>query len=170
MHRIELELSDAVFARWKSFLGGEAAGRLTEARLLGDWAVLALLANLDRYLKDGGPPARPEPTREEAAEADAASARKKLTKQQKRVLPMFNENDRVTLEEISRVLGLMPADGQILLTGWLAEGFLASGPLEERGQTYILSPVWLKRNLAANRPSLNVPRTLEDLADKKRWS
>ncbi|MBI4798016.1 MAG: hypothetical protein HY794_04640 [Desulfarculus sp.] len=49
-----------------------------------------------------------------------------------------------------------PAARQV--DAWLAEGFLEPGP-ERGGQpTYVLGRERVMRNLAANRPSLYVPR------------
>lgn len=157
MPPIELEVSPAVEAAWRRFLVSTPAARLQEAGVLGDWVVLGFLANVERFLEQGSPDtALPAP--EDPLSREAAQARRRLPKNQRRVLPMFNENDRVSAAEISRVLGLMPAEGLELVKQWLDEGFLAPGPERDGGPTYVLSPTWLEYNLAANRPSLNVPR------------
>lgn len=157
MPRIELELSEEIYAQWQAFMHTQPAGRLVEAGLLGDWMCLGFIAEAPRYIKEGIP--RPKaPTEKEEKETAAAMARRRLTKPQKRVLPMFDQNDQITIPEIARMLGL-PADQTInLVQGWQAEGFLAAGPLRDGEQTYVLSPTWNEYNLMANRPSLNAPR------------
>jgi hypothetical protein len=157
MPRIELELSDKVYELWQGFMRTEPAGRLVEAGLLGDWVALGFMGEVNRYIAEGVP--RPQAQSEaDELSAQAAVARRKLAKPQKRVLPMFNENEQITLEEISRVLGMDPADGRRLVEGWLAEGFLATGPGREGREAFVLGQAWRRHNLAANRPSLNAPR------------
>ncbi|MFH1059742.1 MAG: hypothetical protein V1797_13840 [Pseudomonadota bacterium] len=157
MPPIALEVSPAVQAAWQQFLVSTPAARLKEAGVLGDWVILGFLSNVERFLEQGNPDVTLTAP-EDPISREAAQARRKLPKNQRRVLPMFNENDRVTVAEISRVLGLTPADGQALVRQWLAEGFLAPGPERDGQPTLVLSPTWLEYNLAANRPSLNVPR------------
>jgi hypothetical protein len=157
MPRIELELSEEIYAQWRAFMHTQPAGRLVEAGLLGDWMCLGFIAEAPRYIKEGIP--RPKaPTEKEEKETAAAMARRRLTKPQKRVLPMFDQNDQITIPEISRMLGLLPEETAHLVQGWQAEGFLAAGPLRDGEQTYVLSPTWNEYNLMANRPSLNAPR------------
>jgi len=121
---------------------------------------LAFMANVDRYLKEGPPPPAGEPSREQLRDQEHTSARRRLSKQQKRVLPMFNEHDSITAAEAARVLGLPTEQGPPLLESWVAEGFLVPAVPDQRGVTYTLAPDWQERNLAANRPSLNAPRVL----------
>lgn len=71
---------------------------------------------------------------------------------------MFNENDQVTASEVSRLLGVMPDQGQALIEQWIVEGFLAPGSERDGEKTYVLGKAWMTHNLAANRPSLNVLR------------
>ncbi len=157
MPRIELELSDEVYAQWRAFMHTQPAGRLVEAGLLGDWMCLAFIAEVPRYIKEGIP--RPKaPTEKEEQEMVAAMARRRLTKPQKRVLPMFDQNDQITVSEISRTLALSQEEAARLVQGWQAEGFLTAGPMRDDEQTYVLSPTWNEYNLMANRPSLNAPR------------
>ncbi len=160
MPRIELELSPRVWSHWQSFLASQQGARLKEAGVLGDWALLALMANVDRYLKEGPPPAIGEPSKEQLRDQEHSSARRKLSGQQKRVLPMFNENESITAAEAARVLGLPMEQGPALMESWVAEGFLVPAGADQRGSTYTLAPDWQERNLAANRPSLNAPRVL----------
>jgi hypothetical protein len=157
MPLIELELSQEVYEMWRSFLGTTPAGRLREVGKLGDWVALGFMTNVERFLKEGGP-GRPAQDREQIKQQEDASARKRLTKAQKRVLPMFNENECLTLGEIARVLGLAPADAEAQVRAWLGESFLAAGPARQGEPTYTPSKEWQLRNLAANRPSLNTPR------------
>lgn len=170
---IELELSDRVYKRWRKFLGSEPAGRLKEAGLLGDWVALGFMANVERFLKEGGPPSDPEDEELKRKEQEAAQARRSLSKPQKRVLPMFNENDQITMPEISRVLGVSLKQAQPLVQQWLDEGFLAPASQREGQATFTLGKQWIQFNLVANRPSLNVPRVphlmspLEDLGKGK---
>lgn len=157
MPKIELDLSPEVFDRWQSFLISEPAGRLKEAGQLGDWVALGFMSHVERYLKKGTPLSREETLRREK-EREAATARKRLSKPQKRVLPMFNENDQVTASEVSRLLGVMPREGEDLVRQWVAEGFLAPGEGRDGEPTFSLGKAWVAHNLAANRPSLNVLR------------
>lgn len=158
MPRIELELSPEVHEAWRRFLASTPAAKLREAGVLGDWVAVGFMAHVERYLEQGRPDGAAAQEDPDPASREAAQARRKLPKALRRVLPMFNENDRVTLEEISRVLGIMPAEGQTQVAAWLDEGFLEPGP-ERGGQpTFVLGRAWVMRNLAANRPSLNVPR------------
>lgn len=162
---IELNLSDEVYVRWREFLGSQQGARLLEAGLLGDWAVQGFMNKVNDYLKQGGPPgAEDEQSRRQRLEAEA---RRKLTKPQKRVLPMFDENENVTLAEISRVLGILPGDGAALVEQWVAEEFLSPAPERDGSPTFILSRGWQERNLAANRPSLHAPRRLHFAAKSK---
>lgn len=157
MARIELELSDEVYAQWRAFMQTQPAGRLVEAGLLGDWMCLAFIAEVPRYIKEGIP--RPQaPTKKEEQEMAAAMARRRLSKPQKRVLPMFDQNDQITVPEIARVLALSQEETALMVQGWQAEGFLAAGSLRGGEQTYVLSQTWNEYNLMANRPSLNAPR------------
>jgi len=157
MARIELELSDDVYAQWRAFMHTQPAGRLVEAGLLGDWMCLGFMAEVPRYLKEGIP--RPQaPTEKEEREKAAAMARRRLTKPQKRVLPMFDQNDQITQAEIARTLAMPMEDAARMVEGWQAEGFLAAGPPRGDEQTYVLSQTWNEFNLMANRPSLNAPR------------
>jgi hypothetical protein len=77
---------------------------------------------------------------------------------QKRVLPMFNENENQTLGEIKRLLGLDQEQADNLLNQWLEIEFLGPGPMRDGEETYVLTRKWMERNLTANRPSLNAPR------------
>lgn len=154
---IELEVSQEVYDLWRNFMGTTPAGRLREVGKLGDWVALGFMTNVERFLKEGGP-GRPAHSQEQIKQAEDASARKRLTKAQKRVLPMFNENECLTLGEIARVLGLTPAEAEAQVRAWVAEDFLAAGPDRQGEGTYLPSRAWLLRNLAANRPSLNTPR------------
>jgi hypothetical protein len=157
MARIELELSDDVYAQWRAFMHTQSAGRLVEAGLLGDWMCLAFIAEVPRYIKEGIPRAQ-APTEKEEQEMAAAMARRRLSKPQKRVLPMFDMNDQITVPEIARTLGLSEEEAARMVEGWQAEGFLAAGPTRAEAQTYVLSQTWNEYNLMANRPSLNAPR------------
>ncbi len=157
MPKIELELSAEVHELWRRFLGTTQAGRLVEVGLLGDWVAMGFMANVDRFLKAGAPDL-PAPDDQTVRQQEAAQARRGLSKAQKRVLPAFNENETVTAAEVARVLGLELAAGQALVRDWLEEGFLAAGPARGEEPAYVLSQDWQNRNLAANRPSLNVPR------------
>ncbi|MCB2186500.1 MAG: hypothetical protein KQJ78_08790 [Deltaproteobacteria bacterium] len=159
MPRIEFEVSDQVYRIWQAFGQSQQAERMREAGVTGDWAVLGLMHNVERYLKEGGP-RPPEADQETENEKEAAQARRRLTKSQKRILPMFNENDRITLPEMSRVLGLTPEQGAEQLQQWVDQKFLAAMGERDGETVYGLSPIWLKYNLAANRPSLNAPRIL----------
>jgi hypothetical protein len=157
MPRIELELSEKVYELWQGFMRTEPAGRLVENGLLGDWVALGFMGEVNRYIAEGVP--RPQAQSEaDELSAQAAVARRKLTKAQKRVLPMFNENEQITAGEIGRVLGATGEEGRRLLEGWLAEGFLASGPGRDGEEAFTLGEAWRRHNLAANRPSLNAPR------------
>lgn len=154
---IELELSQEVYELWRSFLNTTPAGRLREMGNLGDWVALGFMANLERFLKEGGP-GRPTQSREQIKEQEDALARKRLTRAQKRVLPMFNENECLTVGEIARVLGLAVAEAEAQVRSWVEDGFLVQGSARQGEATYVPSNAWLLRNLAANRPSLNTPR------------
>jgi hypothetical protein len=167
MPRIELELSDEVYAKWRAFLRTEPAGRLIEAGWLGDWTALGFMAEVHRYLEQGAP--GPKPTEEEQRDLDAVLDRRSLTKPQRRVLPMFNENDSVTLAEMARLLCQDPGVTAGLVAGWLAQGFMAQGPERDGEAAFVLGPKWRKHNLAANRPSLNAPRApfMQGLRAKK---
>jgi hypothetical protein len=157
MPTIQLEVSPQVAAKWQQFTGTMRAGRLIENGLLGDWTLLAFMAEVDRYLNDGLP--GQAELESEMRDKEAAKARSKLTKLQKRVLPMFNENESQTTAEISRVLGLTEEDGAKLVADWIEQCFLAPGPERDGQATYIMSPDWQTMNATANRPSLNTPRT-----------
>ncbi len=154
---IQLEVSPKTALLWEQFMDTMKAGRLKENGLLGDWTLLAFMAEVDRYLQDGLP--GQAELEQEMRDRQAATARRRLTKQQKRVLPMYNENESQTTDEISRVLGLMPQEGADLVAQWLEQGFLAPGPERDGKITYVLSPNWQQLNATANRPSLNTPRT-----------
>ncbi len=157
MPRIELELSEEVFAQWRAFMRTQPAGRLVEAGLLGDWVCLGFMAEAPRYIKEGIPRPKAASAKEER-EMAAAMARRRLSKPQKRVLPMFNENDQITVAEIARMLGQPQEETARMVQGWQAEGFLAAGPMRGDEQTYVLGQSWREYNLTANRPSLNAPR------------
>ena len=163
---MELNLSDEVYIRWQEFLSSQQGDRLVEAGLLGDWMALGFMNKVNDYLKQGGPPG--VETEEERRQRLEAEARRKLTKLQKRVLPMFDENETVTLPEICRVLGILPDDGQALVQDWLDHDFLsrASQPRDD-APTFVLSRSWQERNLAANRPSLHAPRRLHFASKSK---
>ncbi|MBU4563516.1 MAG: hypothetical protein KMY53_13380 [Desulfarculus sp.] len=163
---IELNLSEEVYRRWREFLGSQQGDRLVEAGLLGDWVALGFMNKVNDYLKLGGPPG--VETEEERRQRLEAEARRKLTKLQKRVLPMFDENETVTLPEVCRVLGILSEDGQTLTQEWLDQDFLshASKPRDD-SPTFVLSRSWQERNLAANRPSLHAPRRLHFAAKSK---
>ena len=163
---IELNLSDEVHRRWREFLSSQQADRLREAGLLGDWVALGFMNKVNDYLKQGGPPG--VETEEERRQRLEAEARRKLTKLQKRVLPMFDENETVTLPEICRVLGILPDDGQALVQDWLDHDFLSRAPKpRDDAPTFVLSRSWQERNLAANRPSLHAPRRLHFASKSK---
>jgi len=135
----------------------QSAGRLVEAGLLGDWMCMGFIVEVPRYIKEGIP--RPKaPTKKEEQEIAAAMARRRLSKPQKRVLPMFDQNDKITVPEIARTLALSLEEAARLVQGWQAEGFLAAGSVRDDEQTYVLSQTWNEYNLMANRPSLNAPR------------
>ena len=157
MPQVTLELSPQVHEAWRQFLTTTPAAKLIEAGVLGDWVAVGFMANVERFLEQGQPDG-PQSQDQDPVSREASQARRKLPKAQRRVLPMFNENDQITLEEISRVLGVTPAEGQTQLESWLAEGFLAPGPGRDGRPAYVLGQRWRERNLAANRPSLNVPR------------
>ena len=150
MPMIELELSQEVHAKWRQFLRTQPAGRLTEAGLLGDWVALAFMAQVESFLKNGLPRAA-EDQELQKKEQQAVEARKRLSKPQKRVLNMFNENENQTAGEISRLLGISADEGRALTQQWVEEGFLAPGPIRGGEPAYMLSPKWQKHNLAANR-------------------
>ena len=154
---IQLEVSPRTALLWERFLDTMKAGRLKENGLLGDWTLLAFMAEVDRYLANGLP-GQAELERE-MRDKEAATARRRLSKLQKRVLPMYNENESQTTDEIARVLGMTPEEGVKLVAQWLAEGFMAEGVERCGRQTYVLGPNWQKMNATANRPSLNTPRT-----------
>ncbi|MCB2228103.1 MAG: hypothetical protein KQH53_15590 [Desulfarculaceae bacterium] len=155
---IELNVSDQVYLRWLDFRASQQAARLEEAGVLGDWVLAGFMNQANDYLKSGGPlGAEDADSRRERLEA---KARNQLSKPQKRVLPMFDENETVTLAEISRVLGIMPEDGAALTEQWVAEDFLAPAPERDASPTFTLARSWRERNLAANRPSLHAPRRL----------
>jgi hypothetical protein len=158
MPRIELELSPEVYQAWRQFMISTPAAKLMEAGVLGDWVAVGFMAHVERYLEQGRPDGASVREDPDPASREAAQARRKLPKAQRRVLPMFNENDRITLAEISRVLGINPEDGAAQVAAWLAEGFLEPGPEQGDQKAYVLGRQWQMRNLAANRPSLNVPR------------
>lgn len=158
MPRIEIEISDKVMALWREFEGTMQADGLRESGLLGDWLVQGFLANLHIYIAEGGPHAAE--SRKRRTDRKDAEARRNLPKEQRRVLPMFNENDRVTVAEISRVLGVPEEQGRTLVDGWIAQGFLTNAGLRDGQNSYTLAEDWQVRNLAANRPSLNAPRSV----------
>lgn len=163
MPKIELNLSARVSAQWENFLDTKQAGMLVEAGLLGDWVAQAFMSEVDHYLKEGLPQG-PGLSAQEREDREFSLARKNLSKPQKRVLPMYNENDNQTAEEICRLLGLGDEEGEELIGSWVDQGFLALGALRDGQQTYVLSQVWQEINLRANRPSLNTPRA-EHLPD-----
>lgn len=158
MPRIEIEVSEKVYEQWREFSQTMQASSLTESGLLGDWVVRGFLNNLHTYLKEGGPVE--QETQSRRKDRLDNEARKKLRKQQKRVLPMFNENDRITVPEISRVLGLSADEGLELVAQWVDNDFLAPAPPRDGEEAYTLSEDWHKRNLSANRPSLNAHRSV----------
>jgi hypothetical protein len=119
--------------------------------------VLGFMANVERFLKAGAPD-MPAADEETVRQREDAEARKQLAKVQKRVLPLFNENETVTAAEVARVLGWDLVRGQAQVETWVQEGFLVLAPPRGQEQAYTLSRQWQARNLAANRPSLNVPR------------
>lgn len=154
---IKLEVNNKVFRRWNRFLRSQDAGRLMEADLLDEWVIRGFMANVSRFLKQGGPDkADPDMVRE--LENQAAHARKALTRHQKRILPMFNENDQITEKEAVRLMGMEEHVVKELISQWLKDGFLAPGPGRDGEPTYILGQTWQKHQLTANRPSLNVLR------------
>ena len=156
MPEIVLSLSPEVHAQWLRFLQSRQGGQLREAGLLGDWTALGLMSNVDKYMEEGGP--RPPETEDEERNRKHTDARRKLSKPQKRILPMFNENDVVTSLEVSRVLGMAPEDGARQVAEWLGNGFLVEAGERDGQATYTLNRGWQEINLSANRPSLNVPR------------
>ncbi len=158
MPRIEIQISDKVHEQWREFSQTMQASSLIESGLLGDWMVQGFLNNLHTYLKEGGPVAQETKTRRKDRLDN--EARRKLLKQQKRVLPMFNENDRITIPEISRVLGLDQEQGEALVRQWIAEEFLTPSSPRDGEEAFTLSEDWHKRNLSANRPSLNAHRSV----------
>jgi len=162
---IEINVSDQVYLRWLEFLTSQQADRLNEAGVLGDWALVGFLNNVNDYIKQGGPPGVEDT--EARRQRLEAQARKALSKPQKRILPMFDENDTVTLAEMSRVLGILPEDGAALAQQWVADDFLSPAPERDGSPTYILSQAWRERNLAANRPSLHAPRRLHFAKNSK---
>lgn len=157
MITIQLKVSEGVADRWQRFLEGSQGLRLVDAGVLGDWVLTAFMLQVDEYLEHGLPQERQAPPPEEP---DDGCTRRKLTKMQKRVLPMYNENDNQTQEEIARVLGIDPSQAGELIQDWLEEGFLTLGPLRDGQQSYLLGLAWQRHNLTANRPSLNTPRIL----------
>lgn len=170
MPMIELELSPEVYSEWRRFLASEPAGRLIEASQLGDWVATGFMSHVEQYLEKGTPLSREE-TLLRKKERQAATARKALTKQQKRILPIYNENDQLTEEEISRILGLMPEEGHAVVDQWVLDGFLDHGSGRDGEEAYVLGQAWITHNLTANRPSLNVLRVPHlmrpiDLLDK----
>jgi len=160
--RIELEVSEQVYRLWQAFLRSQQAARLLEAGVLGDWVAVGFMAHVDEYIKAGGP-SLPEMDERKRLEEEAAAARRRLTKAQKRVLPMFNENDTVIPSEVARVLGMMPEEGKKLVEQWVEEDFLAPAGERDGEPAYTLSKKWQEYNLVANRPSLNAPRVLFSL-------
>jgi hypothetical protein len=157
MPTVELELSVDVYRRWLVFQGTTPAASLRETGLLGDWVALGFMANVERFLKAGAPD-MPAFDEESVRQTEDAAARKRLAKAQKRILPVFNENETITASEAARVLGWDLAQGQAQMAAWLDEGFLANAGERGGEAAYTLSRDWQARNLAANRPSLNVPR------------
>ena len=157
MPTIELNVSPQVARKWRRFLGTQSAGRLIEADLLGDWTLTAFMAEVERYLKEGLPQGQEKESRQ-VRESQASQARRRLSKNQKRILNMFNENENQTIAEISRTLAIDSQEVEQLIEQWVAGSFLAPGPVRDGQATYVLSPDWQKHNLAANRPSLNAPR------------
>ena len=106
---IELNVSDQVYLRWLDFRASQQAARLQEAGVLGDWVLVGFMNQANDYLKAGGPlGAEDAESRRERLEA---KARNKLSKPQKRVLPMFDENETVTLAEISGCWASCPRTG-----------------------------------------------------------
>lgn len=158
MPRIEIEVSDKVYDQWREFSQTMQASSLKESGLLGDWMLMGFLNNLHTYLKEGGPVAHETKTGRKNRKDN--EARRKLLKQQKRVLPMFNENDRITIPEISRVLGLDQKQGETLVRQWIEDAFLSPAPPRDGEEAFTLSEDWHKRNLSANRPSLNAHRSV----------
>jgi hypothetical protein len=158
MPSIQLELSPEVYQAWRQFMISTPAAKLTEAGVLGDWVAVGFMAHVERYLEQGRPDGANKQEDPDPASREAAQARRKLPKPLRRVLPMFNENDRITLAEISRVLGIPTDQGAAQVAAWLEEGFLEPGPEQDGQKAYVLGRQWQMRNLAANRPSLNVPR------------
>lgn len=158
MPRIEFEVSEQTMAQWREFEGTMQADGLRQSGLLGEWVIQGFLCNLHLYLAEGGP--QPPESRKTRRDRKDAEARRKLPKEQKRVLPMFNENDRLTVDEISRVLGLSENQGRALVDGWIADGFLTNAGPRDGVVSYTLAEDWQVRNLAANRPSLNAPRSV----------
>lgn len=163
MPSIELQLSGPVYAKWQNFLGTKQAGKLIESGLLGDWVAQAFMTEVDRYLKEGLPQG-PQPDARERQDKELSSARRRLTKMQKRVLPMYNENDTQTAPEIARLLGVSLDEARAQVQAWVAEGFLSPNVIRGGEQAYALNRDWQERNLLASRPSLNTPR-IEHLPD-----
>ncbi len=159
MVKVELMVSPETAALWRAFLQTKPAGRLREAGLLGDWTLLAFTREVERYLKEGLPAAEASPLEAARRERTAASARSRLDKLQKRVLPMFNENENQTTAEMGRLLGIEPGEAARRAAAWVEAGFLAPGPLRDGEPTWVLAPAWQEINLAASRPSLNAPRS-----------
>lgn len=169
MPTIELEISPKVARKWRRFMGTQSAGRLIEAGMLGDWVLTAFMTEVERYLKEGLPQSQ-ETDGRRVRESRASSARRRLSKIQRRILPMFNENDNQTLTEMARMLAMDPAELEPQVGQWVADGFLAPGSGRDGQATFVLSPNWQEHNLAANRPSLNAPRMphlWEQYKDKK---
>jgi hypothetical protein len=158
MPTIELKVSEGVYNLWQAFLKTPPARKLIEERLLGDWVAQAFIAQAGRFLKEGLPDPSQDADPAKEREKEAAAARKNLTKMQKRVLPMFNENENQTLGEIKRLLGLDQEQADNLLNQWLEIEFLGPAPMRDGEETYVLTRKWMERNLTANRPSLNAPR------------
>lgn len=156
MPRIEFEISDLVYADWKDFLRTEPAGRLMDGGMLGDWVAMGFMAEVNRYMDQGAPIAKA--TQEEEQDKKAVDDRRNLTKPQKRVLPMFNENDTVTVSEIGRLLGIELGQCAGLVASWVGGGFFVQSADRGDEATFTLAPDWQQHNLMANRPSLNVPR------------
>ena len=98
--------------------------------------------NVNDY-HQAGRPARESRTADARRQRLEAQARRKaLSKPQKRILPMFDENDTVTLDEMSRVLGVLPADGAGpgSSNGW-TDDFLRRWPQERDGVAHLTCSV-----------------------------
>jgi len=159
MPTITLNINSDVYKTWQHFLKTSLATKLHKAKKLDDLVTLSLITCIEYYINKKNitdqSTQQYELTRRQK---NHTITRQLLSKSQKKILPLFNENSQLYIGEIIRVLNLTPKACLTLIKNWLNDNFLCLGPIKNGIPTYVLSYQWQIQNLTSKRPSLNTPR------------